>query len=198
MEAARPQSSDNDPKSRLLRQVARPRPRLIDLQPLICELQQRWQPPDQVEQLLSSLAGLWQLRFTTAEALSRFGVDQIPGLVERRRTYQFIDATNERVFNLAELALLGGAAQATTLIRARLQAGAIPRVYVRFERTALLWGGFDPYGSVEEAIRRIDGGEGGGVRLDIDSEGSLDTLYLDSQLRIAVGNRGSIFILTRP
>jgi hypothetical protein len=184
-------------KATLLRQVARPQPSLLDLQPLIAGLQQSWQPPSTGEALAAVLDGLWQLRYTTANALSRLGLDNLPG-VERRRTYQFVDAANSRLYNLAEVELAGGLARGTLLVRAALRLGEVPRVHVHFERSALIWGGIDEFGTAEGAIRRLDAGEGVGIRFDVRSEGSVDTLYIDTDLRIALGNRGTIFILTRP
>lgn len=182
-------------KAKLLRQMARPQPSLLEIQPLVAALQSPWSRPEG-DAFVAALAGLWELRFTTAGALSRLGLDALPGVV-RSRTYQYIEPTGDTLYNLAQLTLLGGLAQGTLLVKARLDLQAPVRVHVHFERSSFVWGGIDEFGTAEAAIRRISGGEGVGPRLDVTSDGFVDVLYLDEDLRIALGNRGTLFILTR-
>lgn len=168
---------------------------LLLLQPIITELRQVWNPPRTTAELGILLDGDWELLYTSQPALAGSGIDALPGVV-RTRTYQCIDAAAGRVWNLAELETLFGLT-GTVLVQARFTADSVTLVGIRFEGIALIPGSIDAYGPRREAIGRIDRGEGLGVRLPLQNTGTLDTLYIDEQVRIGLGNRGTIFVLSR-
>ncbi|MBC7881480.1 MAG: hypothetical protein H7Y37_09110 [Anaerolineae bacterium] len=168
---------------------------LLALQPLITKLQGFWQPPTSESEMAKQLDGVWELLYTSKPALERSGLDTLPGL-ERGRTYQAIESASGRVFNLADLAGPFGL-KTTILVQAKFTLSNIRRICVQFERTAVVTGAIADYGSPAEAIRAIDRGAGWGVRLATDSFGTVDTLYVDEEVRIGLGNRGTLFVLSR-
>lgn len=168
-------------------------PSLLVLQPLVTELRQVWAPPHTTAELGILLDGDWELLYSSKPTLASSGIDVLPGVV-RTRTYQCIDAAAGRVWNLAELQTLFGLT-GTVLVQARFTIESVTLVRVQFEGTTLLPGGIDTSGPRREAIGRIDRGERLGVRLPLQNTGTLDTLYIDGQVRIGLGNRGTIFVL---
>lgn len=168
---------------------------LLALQPLITQLQSFWQPPLSDGEMAKQLDGVWELLYSSKPALERSGLDTLPGL-ERGRTFQSVEAASGRVYNLADL---GGpfGLKTTILVQAKFTLSNIRRICVQFERTAVVAGAIADYSSPAEAIRSINGGSGWGLRLDTDSFGTVDTLYVDEQVRIGLGNRGTLFVLSR-
>lgn len=183
-------------KSELLEQVARVELNLADIQPLIRELQLNWRKPETEEAFAPLLDGNWELVYTSTPALARSGLDALPGL-QRGKTYQCIDVAAGRVRNVAELTGPFGLA-GLVVVSAGFELENLIRIRVAFEQTAILWGGLAGYSSVQDAIERVESGEGVGLRLPVSSEGTVDTLYVDEDLRIGLGNRGTLFILRRP
>ncbi len=182
-------------KLKLLKQLARPQVDMVEIQPLMSVLTENWQRPASEAELAVQLDGLWELLYTSTPALARSSLDIFPG-VERGRTFQSIDVAAGRLYNLAELTGLG-MVRGTVLVSARFRLTALTRAEVSFEETAIIWGELSEFGSVPAAIERIARGEGLGLRLPIRGEGSVETLYIDADFRIGLGNRGTIFILRR-
>lgn len=180
---------------RLLQEACSHHASLLALQPLITQLQHFWQPPTTASEMAEQLDGVWELLYSSKPALASSGLDALPGL-ERGRTYQSIEAARGRVFNLADLAGPFGL-KTTVLVQAKFSLSNVRRICVQFERTAVVAGAIDDYGSPTEAIRSIDQGAGWGLRLAIESFGTVDTLYVDEQVRIGLGNRGTLFVLSR-
>lgn len=168
---------------------------LLALQPLITQLQGFWQPPGNDIEMAKQLDGVWELLYSSKPALERSGLDTLPGL-ERGRTFQAIEAATGRVFNLADLAGPFGL-KTTVLVQAKFSLANVRRICVQFERTAVVAGAIADYASPAEAIRAIAGGAGWGLRLTTESFGTVDTLYVDEQVRIGLGNRGTLFVLSR-
>jgi hypothetical protein len=182
-------------RAELVERAGTARASLLELQPLIARLGRSWAAPESGEELAALLDGDWRLLYASKPALASSGLDAFVG-VTRTRTYQCIDAAAGRVWNLAELGTPFGL-MGTVLVRARFVAETPTRVRVHFEQTALVWGGLSPYGLPREVIRHLDGGEGLALRLGLDNTGTLETLYADSEVRIGLGNRGTIFVLRR-
>jgi hypothetical protein len=168
---------------------------LLALQPLITELQRFWQPPTTDSEMAEQLDGVWELLYSSKPALASSGLDTLPGL-ERGRTYQAIEVASGRVFNLADLAGPFGL-KTTILVQAKFTLSNVRRICVQFERTAVVAGAIADYGSPADAIRSIEQGAGWGLRLATDSFGTVDTLYVDEEVRIGLGNRGTVFVLSR-
>jgi len=143
------------------------------------------------------LAGLWQLAFTTS--LDVLGLGRFPG-VRLGEVYQYLSPELTHLVNIAELepplAFLAG----IVAVSARLQPVSAVRVAVAFERVTTGPKGILGYADPETFAANLAAGTGPAT-LPLPSRSGplpwLDTTYLDEDLRLGRGDRGSLFVLTR-
>lgn len=143
------------------------------------------------------LDGNWRLLYTTSRGL--LNIDQFP-LVKLGQIYQFIHATEGRIYNLAEVQSLPFL-EGLVSVAARFEAVSERRVEVKFERAVLGLQRLIGYQWPSQFVQRLETGE---KFLAIDfsiagreQQGWLDITYLDADLRIGRGNEGSVFVLAK-
>ncbi|HAN46682.1 MAG TPA: fibrillin [Cyanobacteria bacterium UBA8156] len=143
------------------------------------------------------LAGLWQLAFTTSFDVLRLG--RLPG-VRLGEVYQYLSPELTHLINIAELEPPWSFLAGIVAVTARLQPVSAVRVAVAFERGTTGPKGALGYTEPETFATRLIAGEGL-PSVPLPSQGSplpwLDTTYLDEDLRLGRGDRGSLFVLTR-
>jgi len=143
------------------------------------------------------LEGNWRLLYTTSQGL--LGFDRLP-LLKLGQIYQYIQAKQARVYNIAEiygLPFLEGLVS--------VSASFVPlserRVQVKFERSIIGLQRLLNYQSASQFVQQIEAGQRfAALDWQLDSreqQGWLDITYLDEDLRIGRGNEGSLFILSK-
>lgn len=162
----------------------------------IAQLEDR-NPTSRPTEASDLLDGNWRLLYTTSRGL--LNIDQFP-LLKLGQIYQFIRASEGRIYNLAEvqgLPFLEGLVS----VAARFEAVSERRVEVKFERSVLGLQRLIGYQWPSQFVQRLETGE---KFLAIDfsiagreQQGWLDITYLDADLRIGRGNEGSVFVLTK-
>ncbi len=143
------------------------------------------------------LEGNWRLLYTTSQGL--LGFDRLP-LLKLGQIYQYIQAKQSRVYNIAEiygLPFLEGLVS--------VSASFVPlserRVQVKFERSIIGLQRLINYQSASHFVQQIEARQRfTALDWQLDSreqQGWLDITYLDEDLRIGRGNEGSLFILSK-
>ncbi|MFQ3679234.1 MAG: PAP/fibrillin family protein [Pseudanabaenaceae cyanobacterium] len=154
-------------------------------------------PTPQPVTLPVKLAGLWQLAFTTS--LDVLGLGRLPGL-RLGEVYQYLSPELTHLVNLAELEPPLSFLAGVVAVTARLQPVSAVRVGVAFERATTgpknLLGYTDP-ATFAEALAAGTGPLGLPLPHRRGALPWLDTTYLDEDLRLGRGDRGSLFVLTR-
>ena len=162
----------------------------------VSQLEERNPTPKPFE-ALDLLEGNWRLLYTSSDELLR--IDNFP-LLKLGQIYQCIRAKDSRVYNIAEVyglpyleGLVSVAASFEVLTKIRVQ--------VKFERSIIGLQRLVGYESPNEFIRQIENGKKfPAIDFNInsnDQQGWLDITYLDEDLRIGRGNKGSVFVLTK-
>ncbi len=160
------------------------------------------------------LAGDWRLLYTTSQDL--LGIDRVP-LAQLGEIYQCVRPLQSRIYNIAEVNGLpyceGLVSVAASFEPAREEgvgqseaglASSTRRVTVRFNRAVLGFQRALGYQSPAQYIEKLESTEKlsllQGIDFSINSDrqqGWLEITYLDKDLRIGRGNRGSLFVLTK-
>ena len=160
------------------------------------QLEERNPTPKPFE-ALDLLEGNWRLLYTSSDELLR--IDNFP-LLKLGQIYQCIRAKDSRVYNIAEvygLPYLEGLVS----VAAKFEVLSKIRVQVKFERSIIGLQRLVGYESPNEFIRQIENGKKfPAFDFNINSnnqQGWLDITYLDQDLRIGRGNKGSVFVLTK-
>lgn len=143
------------------------------------------------------LDGDWRLLYTSSSSI--LGIDQVP-LLKLGQVYQCIRVKDAKVYNIAEIYGLPYLEGLLSVV-ARFEVVSERRVNVRFERSINGLQRAIGYQSPDDHIRQIESGKKF-VALDFpienrDQKGWLDISYLDEDLRIARGNEGNVFVLTK-
>ncbi len=146
---------------------------------------------------IDKLAGDWRLIYTSSQAL--LALDRSP-IVKLGHIYQCIRPQQQRIYNIAEiygLPLLEGIIS----VLARFEPLTQQRLQVYFERSIVGFRQWLNYYSPSQFIPQLQSRRPL-IALDVplndnDQQGWLDITYLDDDLRIARGNEGSLFILSR-
>ena len=162
----------------------------------VSQLEERNPNPKPFE-ALDLLEGNWRLLYTSSDELLR--IDNFP-LLKLGQIYQCIRAKDSRVYNIAEvygLPYLEGLVS----VAASFEVLSKIRVQVKFERSIIGLQRLVGYESPNEFIRQIENGKKfPAFDFNINSnnqQGWLDITYLDQDLRIGRGNKGSVFVLTK-
>jgi hypothetical protein len=144
------------------------------------------------------LNGDWRLLYTTSPAL--LNLDNIP-LSKLGQVYQCIRVETASIYNIAEtygLPYLEGIIS----VAAKFVPVSEKRVEVNFQRSIVGWQKLLDYKSPADLVEQIESGKKfAALDLPLNSQrqlGWLEITYLDSDLRIARGNRDSIFVLCKP
>ena len=143
------------------------------------------------------LKGNWRLLYTTSKDLLRF--DQFPFL-QSGQIYQCIDTEENKVYNIAEIVGVPFLEGIVSVV-AEFTPASEKRVNVNFKRSIVGLQRFLGYDNPSSYIDQIKQGKKF-IPLDFDisnpnSNAWLDITYLDDNLRIGRGNRGSVFVLTK-
>lgn len=142
------------------------------------------------------LSGNWRLLYTTSQGI--LGFDRLP-LVKLGQTYQYVQAKEARIYNIAELYGLPFL-EAVVSVAASFEPISARRVQVNFERAIAGLQRVMGYSSSNEFVHQLAVGQkfmAFDWQLDRDQQGWLDITYLDDDLRIGRGNQGSLFILSK-
>ena len=143
------------------------------------------------------LDGDWRLLYTDSQGL--LGFERIP-LLKLGEIYQCIRAPEGKVYNFAEIEGIPFL-EGVISVEARFEAVTERRVNVFFQQTLIGLQRVMNYEQPDTWIERLKSGRQPlAAKIDIDSErppGWLDITYLDEDLRIGRGNRGSVFVLTK-
>lgn len=145
------------------------------------------------------LEGDWRLLYTTSKALLK--IDRLP-FFQLGQIYQCIRVETNSVYNIAEIygipaleGLVSVVAQFTPLSPSRLQ--------VKFQRSIIGFQRLIGYTTPGNFVQQIESGHFQN-KLAFDfpiqsqqQQGWLDITYLDNDLRIARGNEGSVFVLSK-
>ncbi|QIZ69447.1 PAP/fibrillin family protein [Oxynema aestuarii] len=164
---------------------------------LISQLEDRNPNPRPLDSAKVLLDGNWRLRYTTSQEL--LGIDRFP-LTSLREIYQCVRLDRGRIYNIAEVASLPFLEGAIAVV-AEFEAISERRVAVKFLRSIVGLQRAIGYQSPDRLIEEIEG-DRKFLALDfkINSQtrrGWIDITYLDEDLRIARGNEGSVFVLTK-
>lgn len=143
------------------------------------------------------LHGNWRLLYTTSKDLLRF--DQFPFL-KSGQIYQCIDTEENKVYNIAEVVGISFLEGVVSVV-ADFTPASEKRVNVNFKRSIVGLQRFLGYENPTDYIEKIKQGKKF-VPLDFDisnpnSNAWLEITYLDEDLRLARGNQGSVFVLTK-
>lgn len=162
----------------------------------IAQLEDQNPTPRPIESA-QKLDGNWRLLYTTSQDLLR--IDQFP-LLKLGQIYQYINATDARIYNIAEvygLPYLEGLVS----VAARFEPLSEQRVQVKFERFIIGLQRLISYRSPLAFVQEIEAGKKFPAvdvsTQDRNQQGWLDITYLDEDLRIGRGNEGSIFVLAK-
>ena len=162
----------------------------------IAQLEERNPTPRPLE-AIDKLNGNWRLLFTNSQGLLK--IDQFP-LVKLGQIYQYIQASSDRIYNVAETSGLPYL-EGIVSVAAKFVPLSDRRVKVNFERSIIGLQRLIDYRSVDHFIKQIEAGEKfKAIDFSItnrEQKGWLDVTYLDDDLRIGRGNEGSVFVLTK-
>lgn len=143
------------------------------------------------------LNGNWRLIYTTSSEL--LNLNRIP-LTNLRQIYQCIRVKTKSIYNIAEingLPFLEGLVS----VAAKFEPVSSVRVQVKFNRSIIGLQRLIDYKYPENLIEEIESGKKF-IAIDFpiasnEQQGWLDITYLDNDLRIGRGNKGSVFVLTK-
>jgi hypothetical protein len=143
------------------------------------------------------LEGNWRLLYTTSKELLNLG--RVP-LVQLGQIYQCIRTKDAKVYNIAEISDLPFL-EGLVSVAATFEPVSERRVNVKFERSIIGLRRLIGYQTPSEFIQQIESGKKfPAIDFSIESReqrGWLDVTYIDEDLRIARGNEGSVFVLTK-
>lgn len=145
------------------------------------------------------LEGDWRLLYTTSKAL--LNIDRLP-FFQLGQIYQCIRVETNSVYNIAEIygipaleGLVSVVAQFTPLSPSRLQ--------VKFQRSIIGFQRLIGYTTPGNFVQQIESGHfQNKLAFDFPIQSQqqqawLDITYLDDDLRIARGNEGNVFVLSK-
>ncbi|MBD2443238.1 PAP/fibrillin family protein [Dolichospermum sp. FACHB-1091] len=145
------------------------------------------------------LEGDWRLLYTTSKAL--LNIDRLP-FFQLGQIYQCIRVETNSVYNIAEIYGIP-ALEGLVSVAAKFTPVSQSRVQVKFQRSIIGLQRLIGYTTPGNFVQQIESGHFQnklGFDFPIQSQqqqGWLDITYLDDDLRIARGNEGSVFVLSR-
>lgn len=145
------------------------------------------------------LEGNWRLLYTTSKALLK--IDRLP-FCKLGQIYQCIRVRSNSVYNIAEIYGIPSLEGLVSVV-AKFEPVSERRVQVKFQRSIIGLQRLIGYTTPGNFIQQIESGDfQNKLAFDfpIQSEqqqGWLDITYIDNNLRIARGNEGSVFVLTK-
>ena len=145
------------------------------------------------------LEGNWRLLYTTSKALLK--IDRLP-FCKLGQIYQCIRVRSNSVYNIAEIYGIPSLEGLVSVV-AKFEPVSERRVQVKFKRSIIGLQRLIGYTTPGNFIQQIESGDfQNKLAFDfpIQSEqqqGWLDITYIDDNLRIARGNEGSVFVLTK-
>ena len=145
------------------------------------------------------LEGNWRLLYTTSKALLK--IDRLP-FCKLGQIYQCIRVRSNSVYNIAEIYGIPSLEGLVSVV-AKFEPVSERRVQVKFQRSIIGLQRLIGYTTPGNFIQQIESGDfQNKLAFDfpIQSEqqqGWLDITYIDYNLRIARGNEGSVFVLTK-
>ncbi|MGD1717463.1 PAP/fibrillin family protein [Dapis sp. BLCC M172] len=150
--------------------------------------------PFEAKELLN---GNWRLLYTSSQELLR--IDNFPFL-KLGEIYQCIRVEDTAIYNIAEVYGLPFLEGIVSVV-AQFEIVSEKRVNVKFNRSILGLQSLIGYQSPNKLITEIESGKKfTAVDFDIqnrEQKGWLDITYLDEDLRIGRGNKGSVFVLIK-
>ncbi len=150
--------------------------------------------PFEAKELLN---GNWRLLYTTSQELLR--IDNFPFL-KLGDIYQCIRVEDTAIYNIAEVYGLPFLEGIVSVV-AQFEVVSEKRVNVKFNRSIFGLQSLIGYQSPNKLIADIESGKKfTAVDFDIqnrEQKGWLDITYLDEDLRIGRGNKGSVFVLIK-
>ncbi|NBD32995.1 MAG: fibrillin [Cyanobacteria bacterium] len=144
------------------------------------------------------LGGNWRLLYTTSQDL--LGFDRFP-IVKTGQIYQYIDPENSKVYNIAEIIGVPFLEGIISVV-ADFTPTSEKRVNVNFKRSIIGLQRLLGYQNPEHYIQAIQEGKkfpplDFPINRSSEQNAWLEITYLDEDLRIARGNRGSVFVLAK-
>jgi hypothetical protein len=145
------------------------------------------------------LEGNWRLLYTTSKALLK--IDRLP-FCKLGQIYQCIRVRSNSVYNIAEIYGIPSLEGLVSVVD-KFEPVSERRVQVKFQRSIIGLQRLIGYTTPGNFIQQIESGDfQNKLAFDfpIQSEqqqGWLDITYIDDNLRIARGNEGSVFVLTK-
>ncbi len=150
--------------------------------------------PFEAKELLN---GNWRLLYTSSQELLR--IDNFPFL-KLGDIYQCIRVEDTAIYNIAEVYGLPFLEGIVSVV-AQFEVVSEKRVNVKFNRSIFGLQSLIGYQSPNKLIAEIESGKKfTAVDFDIqnrEQKGWLDITYLDEDLRIGRGNKGSVFVLIK-
>jgi hypothetical protein len=168
----------------------------VSLMSAIAQLEEENPTPHPIERT-DLLGGDWRLLYTTSKDLLSF--DRFP-LLQSGQIYQCIRPEESKVYNIAEVIGIPFLEGLVSVV-AEFQPVSEKRVSVEFKRSIISLQRLLGYTSPTSYIDKIEQGKTF-PPFDFkinnsDPNAWLEITYLDEELRLARGNRGSVFVLTK-
>ena len=177
---------------------------------MIAQIEDRNPTPDPLS-ATDLLEGNWRLLYTTSQEL--LGIDRVP-LAQLGDIYQCVRMADSRIYNIAEvkglpyleslISVVASFSPAAETVEASSAEPLKRRVNVRFNRAVIGLQRALGYQSPTQYIQQLEQTPKMTLLKGIDfainadrQQGWLEITYLDKDLRIGRGNRGSLFVLTK-
>ncbi|YAI82189.1 MAG: PAP/fibrillin family protein [cyanobacterium endosymbiont of Rhopalodia sterrenbergii] len=143
------------------------------------------------------LDGNWRLLYTTSKGI--LGLDRLP-VLQLGQIYQCLRMADGKLYNIAEIIGVPFLEGLVSVI-ARFEVVSDRRVNVKFERYIIGSQRLLGYRSPNQLIQDIEAGKKF-FPLDFsiesqEQQGWLEITYLDDDLRVARGNEGNVFVLSK-
>jgi hypothetical protein len=155
--------------------------------------------PQPLTTAIDLLAGNWRLLYTSSQSLLK--IDRFP-LVRLGEIYQWIDPTQAKLYNIAEITSIIPSLNGLVTVIADFTPISDNRVNVRFNRSLIGLQSLMNYHSPAELIDQIEHSQKfTAIDLPISTQREipawLQITYLDDTLRIGRGNEGNVFVLVK-
>ncbi|AFZ52086.1 PAP/fibrillin family protein [Dactylococcopsis salina] len=169
----------------------------VNILSAIAELEAENRTPNPIERT-ELLGGNWRLLYTTSKDLLSF--DRFP-ILQTGQIYQCIIPEKSKVYNLAEVVGIPFLEVIVSVV-AEFTPVSEKRVNVNFKRSIVGLQKLLGYKSPDAYIEEVEKGKkfpplDFPIERNSDQKAWLEITYLDEDLRISRGNRGSVFVLSK-